>query len=138
MAKIIIKRSNEYVNKMRAIKILVDGEEIGSVADGEIKEFTTPEGEHKIEAKIDWCGSPEMLINLKTNDTKILELSCLKYSKQLFGFISAIILLHFVLSFAFNFYYTSVVLVPLFLTLIYFLTVGRKKYLTLREINHRV
>ncbi len=65
MATIKIRRSSEYINKMRAIKILVDGKEIGSIADGETKEFTTAEGQHKIEAKIDWCGSPELSFNIK-------------------------------------------------------------------------
>jgi len=138
MATIKIKRSSEYTNKMRSIKILVDGKEIGTIADGETEEFTTSEGQHTIQAKIDWCGSPELLISLNPNDTKILEVSCLKYSKQLFGFISAVILLHFVLSFAFNFYYTAVLLFPVFFVLVYFLTFGRKKYLTLKEMDYGV
>ncbi|HUH25775.1 MAG TPA: hypothetical protein VLY87_04060 [Flavobacterium sp.] len=109
MAIIKIQRSSEYTSKMRAIKIFIDGKQIGTIADGEIKEFTITEGQHNIEAKIDWCSSPKVLFNINNPEAKAFEIGSFAQKNRL--------------SFFFPFYY---------------LTIGRKKYLTLNEINYGI
>src|SRR5690606_12368259 len=102
MATIKIRSANEYINKMRAIKILVDGKEIGSIADGETKELRTPEGQHKIEAKIDWCGSPELSFNITDTEIKHLTVSGYKNSTLIISAALILSVIHFVLYFGFN------------------------------------
>ncbi len=135
MATIKIRRSSEYINKMRAIKILVDGKEIGSIADGETKEFTTAEGQHKIEAKIDWCGSPELSFNIKDTEIKYLTVGGYKNSTLIISAALILSVIHFVLFFGFNINYTAFLFAPLLLMMLYYVTLGRKKYLSLNENN---
>lgn len=135
MATIKIRRSSEYINKMRAIKILVDGKEIGSIADGETKEFTTAEGQHKIEAKIDWCGSPELSFNIKDTEIKHLTVGGYKNSTLIISAALILSVIHFVLFFGFNINYTAFLFAPLLLMMLYYVTLGRKKYLSLNENN---
>ena len=104
MPKLIIQRPNEFINRFREYVIYIDGKNIGSIANGKIKEFDVTSGSHSLVAKIDWCSSPE--INFEITDTKAKIFS-------VGGFTSA---------------------VPLFLSLLYYLTIGRKKYLTLKEV----
>ena len=78
MAKIILKRTSEYVNRMRDYKIYLDGLNIGTIANGETKQFEINTGQHSIIAKIDWCCSPEINVNLIENETKSLKVGGFK------------------------------------------------------------
>ncbi|MBW8523938.1 YusG family protein [Chryseobacterium chendengshani] len=70
MAKIIINRSSEFSNILRSIEIFLDNEKIGEIKDGESKEFEIAAGNHALKAKIDWCSSN--LINLNIKEEEIL------------------------------------------------------------------
>jgi hypothetical protein len=54
---IILKRTSGYADKLRAYKVLLDGSEIGSIGDGEIKDFQVLPGKHILQLAIDWCNS---------------------------------------------------------------------------------
>lgn len=135
MATIKIQRTNEYQNKMRAFKIFIDGQEAGTIANGETKDFETKAGKHTVTAKIDWCSSPDIAVDVKEHEIKNLEVGGFKNGKwiMLTGFI--IVGLHLILSKTIGFNYTIFLLVPNFLIMIYSLTLGRRKYLTLKEIK---
>lgn len=45
MSKIVINRTDEFVNGMRDYQILFDGVVVGTVANGETKEFPVPSGQ---------------------------------------------------------------------------------------------
>src|SRR5690554_4214 len=140
MATIKIKRTNEYKNRFRAVKILIDGKQIDTIANSETKEFTTAKGQHTIQAKIDWCSSPDILVILNNNGVKNLQIGSSTKNDWLttFPFILLIIVLHFILSKFFNFHYTGFLLMPTFLMMIYQLSIGRKNYLTLNEDNYGI
>jgi hypothetical protein len=57
MASLAIARDSGYADRLRAYQIVLDGERIGEIRDGEIKEFSIPSGKHTLSLKIDWCGS---------------------------------------------------------------------------------
>ena len=135
MATIRLKRTNEYNNRMRDYKIFIDGQQVGTIANGETKDFPTTVGQHTVTAKIDWCSSPELLIELKENQTSNLKVGGFKYGKILMPVGLGLIVLHFILSKFADFDYTIFLVAPLFLLLVYYLTIGRKKYLTLEELN---
>ena len=64
MAKITINRISGFSNVLRKIKIILDGQEIDEIKDGEIKSIEVSPGRHKLIAKIDWCQSNEIEFNI--------------------------------------------------------------------------
>ena len=134
MATIIFKRTSEYNNRFRGYHLFIDGKKIGTIANGQTKEFETTSGQHNVVAKIDWCSSPEISLTLGDTDKKELIVGGFKNSNWIMPIAMGIIGLHFLLSFAFNFEYLIVLIVPAFILLVYYLTVERKKYLTLIEL----
>jgi len=133
MAKIQITRSAEWVNNARRIGVWLDGQKIGNFYDKETKEFEVPEGQHKLYAKIDWCGSKEVFFTLNENETKNLTLSAFRYSRLLIGYSACLIALHFILKHTLKFDFLIWFLIPSFLVFIYYLTIGRNKYLIINE-----
>lgn len=137
MATIRLKRTSEYNNIIRDYKIFIDGQQVGAIANGETKDFATSSGQHTITAKIDWCSSPDISIDLKDDETKILKVGGFKNGQLLMTIGIGLIVLHFILASFANFYYILFLVTPLFLLLVYYLTIGRKKYLTLNEIREK-
>lgn len=134
MATIIIKRSTEYLNRERNFNIFLDEKKIGTISNGETKEFETSSGYHSIVAKIDWCSSPLLRLELSPTDKKELTIGGLKNGFRNMQIAMGIIGLHFLLKTAFKINYTEILLIPASLYLIYIFTLGRKKYLTLSEL----
>ena len=135
MATIRIKRTSEYNNKMRTYKIYIDGQNVGTISNGETKEFQTTEGQHSMFAKIDWCSSPEILISLSNDQIKDLKVGGFKNGSWIMPVTGGIIALHLILRIMFHINYVIFLVIPAFLLLVYYLTLGRKKYLTLEEIQ---
>lgn len=133
MPTIKIQRIKEFNNSMRDYKIFIDGKQVGTIAYGETKDFTTSAGKHNVTAKIDWCSSPDILIDVKENETIALNISGFKISKWLILLMLGIIVLHLILSVTIGFYMVKFLLVLPFITLIYYLTIGRKEYLVIRK-----
>jgi hypothetical protein len=135
MATIRISRTSEFVNRIRDYQIYLDGQKIGTVANGETIKFDTTIGEHTLIVKIDWCTSPELKINIGETDTKEFKVGGFKNANwmMLIGAILALIV--FVLNKYVNTEWTPIIALPIFIILIYYITLGRKKYLTLTEIN---
>jgi hypothetical protein len=53
MATIKILRTSEYVNRIRDYQIYLDGQKVGTVANGETIRLDTTKGDHTLIAKID-------------------------------------------------------------------------------------
>jgi hypothetical protein len=133
MATIKIQRTSEYNNRMRDYKIFVDGQQVGTISNGQTKEFTILAGRHRVAARIDWCSSPDVSITVQDNETKNLKVGGFKNGNLLMPLGLGIIVLHFILKSMMGFNYAIFLVVPIFLLLVYYLTIGRKKYLTLIE-----
>ena len=135
MAKLIIKRTSEWNNRMRDIGIYLDGEKMGVIGNGEIKEFEVDPGEHTLESKIDWCGSEPLKMNLSDNETKKIELSGFKLGKYMMPITLIISILYFAFGQQLNLDSMPFLLLilPFGLYLVYHLTLGRNKYLRLEE-----
>lgn len=135
MASIKITRTSEYSNRMRDYQIFIDGQKVGTIANGETKEFEISTGQHSIVAKIDWCSSPELLFD--SNDTTTFKVGGFKYGNWIMPIGLGIIVVHFILQRTMNFGYTFYLIVPVFLLLVYYLTLGRKNYLTLTTTDSK-
>ena len=59
----ITREHRSWMDRAREYQILVDGEIAGTVRNDESIEVSLEEGEHTIQAKIDWCSSPEIRID---------------------------------------------------------------------------
>jgi len=135
MAKLIINRTSEWNNRMRDIGIYLDGEKIGTIGNGEIKEFEIEPGEHTLKSKIDWCGSETLKMNLTDNETKKVELSGFKLGKFMMPIALIISIIYFAFGETLNLdpMLFLVLILPFGLYLVYHLTLGRNKYLRLEE-----
>lgn len=133
MAIIRVQRSREYNNRMRDYKIFIDGKQVGTIANGETKDFETTLGQHIVTAKIDWCSSPDISVFVKDNLVTILRVGGFKNGQWLMPIGSGLIALHFILTYFTKFNYSILFALPFFILLFYYLTFGRKKYLTLNE-----
>ena len=135
MAKLIIKRTSEWNNRMRDIGIYLDGEKIGTIGNGEIKEFEIEPGEHTLKSKIDWCGSETLKMNLTDNEIKKVELSGFKLGKFMMPIALIISIIYFAFGEKLNLdpMLFLVLILPFGLYLVYHLTLGRNRYLRLEE-----
>ena len=136
MATIIIKRTSEYANFLVSCQILIDGNKTGNLSNGQTKEFKTTSGQHTVQAKIDWGSSQKLLLTLSEDDNKELILGGFKYSKQIvyLGLIITVITDILIFALHLNLLFGILLLSPVFLILVYYCTIGRKKYLTLKEL----
>jgi len=134
MAVINIRRSSEYNNRARDYHLYLNDKKIGSIANGESKDFTIPSGGHKLVAKIDWCSSPEINFQINDAEEKKFITGGFKHGNWLMPAGGAVIAVHFILKYFFAINYTIFLVAPFFLTVVYYLTAGRKKYLTLSQV----
>jgi len=68
-----IKRDTGYADKIRAYKIILNGDVVGKIKDGEQVEIDVAPGNHQLKMKIDWCGSN--IVEFEMNE-KIIEFEC--------------------------------------------------------------
>lgn len=138
--KIILNRKNEWRNRARGFKVWIDGKEAGTIADGGSEEYAVEPGKHKLQCKIDWCSSPELELTLKEGEALFVQVgSGMKYY-SLFTALMVLVLLsgpmikYLQLKVPEGFTYLQLaVLVPFLLYYLYYLTIGRKRYLLLKE-----
>jgi capsid portal protein len=69
MGKIIINRSHEFSNYLRAVEIHLDHKKIGEIKNGESKNFEVDAGKYVLKAKIDWCTSNEIHLEIGSGET---------------------------------------------------------------------
>lgn len=62
-------------DRFRRYKVLIDGSKVGTVGNGETVTFTTEVGAHRVRLKVDWLGSPEVLVVVQAGETTILAAS---------------------------------------------------------------
>lgn len=82
-SRIVLTRSSEWMNRARSFKVLVDGQQVGTIPKGGSESYTVTPGGHKISCKVDWCGSREFDVNLQAGETAYLRVqSGMKYYWQ--------------------------------------------------------
>ena len=74
MAKILIERESQFISRMRSYKILANGKELGSIKDGEMREFPMEPGEYSLQLQIDWCKSKQIKVNIQQDG--IIKFKC--------------------------------------------------------------
>lgn len=135
MATIIISRSNEYLNRMREYDVYLDGEKVGSIANGETKEFDVSPGTHTILTKIDWYSSPGLSLEIMDEETKSLQVGGFKNGRWMMPAALILIVHSYILNLLYDFDYLIYLAIPIFLLLVYYLSLGRGRYLALTEVK---
>ena len=134
-ASISITRTSEYSNKLRDFSLYLDGVKADNIGNDATKIIHTTAGNHTLEAKVDWCGSEIVSIRLAENEQKAMVVSGFKYNKWIMNIGPGIVGIHFLLKIFFNFHYLIFFIIPFFFLLMYYLTIGRRKYLILKEVT---
>ena len=137
MATIKIKRTSEWVNKVRNYKIFIDEHFVGEIADGATLEFPTSSGKHTVTAKIGWSSSPDIFIDIETDEIKhftVQYLGGLKYyiSWLMFWVFGSMVFSNFLSKKGLG--YATSLSISIFLFLVFYIAF-RKKFLTLNETS---
>ena len=135
MAKLIVKRKKEWNNRARKYKLYIDGEKVEPIGNGEIKTFELDPGKHTVIAKMDWMSSPEFEADLSGDQSKTIELSCYKLGRYLIPYLIGILGLVFILEYIFHVEvkFLFYLFIPPFLVSLYYSTIGRKKFIEIKE-----
>lgn len=78
MVTITVHRDKGYADKLRKYQVLLNGVEIGRLAEGDKLVHQVSEGRHVIEAKVDWCGSKPLSFEANANDVSVTVKSALR------------------------------------------------------------
>jgi hypothetical protein len=54
---ITLQRDSGYADRLRAYTVVLDGEVVGKIKNGQRLELNVTPGEHQLHLKIDWCRS---------------------------------------------------------------------------------
>jgi hypothetical protein len=57
-ARVTITRGTAYVDRARAYKIMLDGQEVGRIKNNTSETIPVPAGPHELFLKVDWASSP--------------------------------------------------------------------------------
>ncbi len=134
MATITITRSSEYTNAMRSYKIILDGKNAGKIGNGKSIDLYVEGGTHTLQFKVDWCGSQTITFDIKEDGEKEFHISAFRYSKTIMPVLLALVVVNILATTFFNFHYLNYIFFLVLPAMVYILTVGRNKYLTLEEV----
>jgi len=71
---IIIKRDSGYADRLRAYEVVLDGNVVGKVRNGQQVEINVSQGKHVLFLKIDWCQSNA--VEFESNGSSNVEFDC--------------------------------------------------------------
>jgi hypothetical protein len=135
MPSIILNRTSELINGFRNYNVYIDGEKVGTIGNGDRKEFSVSPGPHTLVTTIDWCSSPTIKFDITEQEVKIFKTSGFKNSVWLIPTALVLLLVNYIVSSRYGFKFIYLV-TPIFLLIIYYITFGRKRYLTLFEVEN--
>ncbi|MEE4197688.1 MAG: hypothetical protein V2I54_08595 [Bacteroidales bacterium] len=136
MAKLILSRRKEWQNRGRKFGIYIDGEKADVLENGEIKELELDPGKHTVKFKMDWMSSPEKELEISEEKSKSVEVSGFKLGKWLYPLFYLVLALFFIIKVFLEKTIDELVyiMIPLLAVYLYYLTIGRKKYLEIKEL----
>jgi len=140
MTKIRVERNSEWNNKARKIGIYIDGEKAGTINNGETKEYEVENGKHEIFAKIDWCRSSKIELNINENEIKTFKLTGFKYGSRILPIMLGLLATYYLITLISDIKLIHIVWIPVIVILYptYFITLGKNRYLILTKENKNV
>ena len=139
MAKLKIRRTNQYINRYRSYQIFIDGKRAGSIPNGETRSFDVSPGKHTISARSRWGRGPEIKTDIDRDEEKSLRLGSFNQMTKTEFFLIGLIIINFILSliwYFFDFELKEPLSGLLFINVAFYIILfGPKKYLTFKERN---
>ena len=89
-----ITRVRPYSELIRSYKIFIDGAYRGEIKIGETKEFEVENGSHTVCAKIDWCRSNRLCVDVNDSIVDVEVGSSMRGWRQLVWPVYATVLAH--------------------------------------------
>jgi hypothetical protein len=74
-ARLKVRRSGAYADSLRSYKIFVNDKQAGTIARNSAIELDVPSGRLKVQAKLDWCVSRSLMIEVAPGQTAELAVS---------------------------------------------------------------
>ena len=71
---VTLNRDSGYADRVRDYRVLLDGSEIGRIANGETESFEIVPGQHRLAIKVDWCATDA--INFLAVQDQITTFNC--------------------------------------------------------------
>ena len=68
-----LQRGSAYTDRVRAYKVLVDGQEVGTIKNKSTESFTIAPGRHDVTLKVDWASSSPVTIDAPPGGTVRLQ-----------------------------------------------------------------
>ncbi len=135
MGKIRIVRSNQWLNRNSKFKVMVNGQQLGIVANGETQDYDVIDKSNSLKIKMDWSvnGSEELSLQVTENEIKTFNV-CV--NKKIYYLTSAnffVLIVNFILVRFFDYKDFILFILPVVVVYLYYFTLGRNKYLVLKE-----
>ncbi|HXG08754.1 MAG TPA: hypothetical protein VNK04_03110 [Gemmataceae bacterium] len=93
MAAIRIRRPTQYADWLRKYRLFVDGVPVAEISRGSEVEIDVTPGWHEVLARIDWCSSGTLWIEVRQDEVCQLEVgSNIRGWRMFVGFVYAFIL----------------------------------------------
>jgi hypothetical protein len=73
MGAVRIRRPTQWADVLRHYRIFVDGQNVAKIARDTHVQFDLPAGQHTIIARIDWCSSNSIVLDVEENSLHHLE-----------------------------------------------------------------
>jgi hypothetical protein len=73
MAEIVVRRASAWGDKLRAYRIIVNGEDRGSVSENGETRIAVAPGRNVVRMKIDWCWSAAVDLDVDEGTVRALE-----------------------------------------------------------------
>ncbi|SDR90356.1 hypothetical protein [Gramella sp. MAR_2010_147] len=136
MPKLIIRRNSEWANRMRSFELFLNGVKFSEIKDKQVLSFEIPEGKYQLTAKIDWCGSEPLNIEIAKDEIKRIEINGFIFSKYLLPLAIVTGLFYFGVYFKYdhNSLFLATLLMFFFGYMLYFMSIGHNQYLRLKEV----
>lgn len=78
MATLTLRRDAGWADKIRDYRIIIDGAEVGRLREGAELRCSVGSGQHVLEARIDWCGSKRLHLDVGSGDLVVFVRSALR------------------------------------------------------------
>lgn len=138
MARIVVTRPKEWMHRFNRYTMWIDGIEHEAIRMEEVKEFNMAAGRHRLQAKMNWLTSNEMICDLGEDEILYVRLTVQPRITWVRAIVSVLVLSYIMLLQRFfkaqhnGFEYIFWTLLVLALcTVAYDISLGRKSYLRL-------
>ena len=133
--KIILIRKKEFNNRLRNIIVLIDDEKKIKLLNREKNIIIEESQTVRLKAKIDWCYSPEIVVSFDNNGLNKKVMVSSQISNIYMTLILICALLGGILTIIKGNWVFMIPFLVLYLKPLYFITIGRKRYLRLNLID---